>query len=206
MDEVRLALGWGALLPHHLRRMLAPESADDRAVAAAFTRLSSVGWTGAKASDKVDDPLPRVRFVDTVIVSDTPLEASVGVDLATTAVVDRALSLVPGAPGIATLVDEYPGAMRLRVHSPSRQLLVISESNHEGWRVLVDDQPAEILPVHGHLIGVVIEPGDHEVTLRFSPTSVRVGRRVSLVGLVGLLCWGAWEWLRDGADSPEGAA
>jgi len=203
MDEVRLVLGWGALLPRRIVHILGAKTPEERAVADAYIRLSSAGWTSEQAESRVENPLPRVRFVDRALVSDEPLRASTTIDLATTAVVDRPLGLVAGERGSASFVDEQPGAMRMRAHAPTRQLLVVSESYHEGWRALVDGVPAEVVPVHEYLIGVVVESGDHDVRLRFSATSTRVGGLVSLTSLMILLGWGSWDWRRAARASAD---
>jgi len=59
--------------------------------------------------------------------------------------------------------------------SDKTQLLVLSELDYPGWRVYVDDQEREIMPVRDLLRGVEILPGDTIIKFEFNPSSLLWG-------------------------------
>jgi len=142
------------------------------------TRGSPLEWT------EIAEPLPRVRLVSKVVVSANPSEDIETTDLATTALVPEPLDVPEGEPGRATLIERRPGRLRIRTDCGSRQLLVVSESYHRGWRARVDGAARPIHRVYGDFMGCVVEPGTHEVVLRFQPRSLSAGRRLTCLGLV----------------------
>ncbi|HTQ40978.1 MAG TPA: YfhO family protein, partial [Pirellulales bacterium] len=85
------------------------------------------------------------------------------------------------------------------VKSSTLQLLVVGESYHSGWQARVDNQPASVLRTDGDFMGVVIAPGDHEITLKFQPESLHYGRLASGFGLsllVVVMAAAGWPWRR----------
>ncbi|GIW86548.1 MAG: hypothetical protein KatS3mg108_0872 [Isosphaeraceae bacterium] len=183
--------GYAGLIP---RRVL-----DFDTLAAA--RVAGVGWSleyGQGADRRVrwtaiGDPLPRARLLTDVVVSDDPAGQWAWIDPKTVAVVPEAIALDGGSPGTATIVRDEPGRIEVEAESAGRQLLVVAERIHEGWRAEVDGEPAAVLPVYGEFMGVVVKPGRHRVALRFDPESYRVGRWVTLGALcvVGIWALGA---------------
>ena len=47
----------------------------------------------------------------------------------------------------------------MAVATPTRQLLVVSESYHPGWQAAVDGVPQPVLRVNGDFLGCVVGPG-----------------------------------------------
>ena len=86
----------------------------------------------------VPDPLPRARLVSHAVVANLDVAAAqrinVPIDVLTTAVVDQPVDLVPAEAGSARIVVDRPGLVEVQTSAPSRQLLVLSESYHRGWR------------------------------------------------------------------------
>jgi uncharacterized membrane protein YfhO len=80
--------------------------------------------------------------------------------------------------------------MTIETRAESRQLLVVAEGYHPGWRVAVDGASAELLSAYGDLLACVIEPGVHRVELRFAPASVRNGRWLNGLGFLLLVLLG----------------
>jgi hypothetical protein len=105
----------------------------------------------------------------------------------TTALVESPLSLPPGSPGYATLVNDRPGRLEVHVDCPASRLLVISESYHPGWEAMIDGRPERLLRVNGDFLGCVVPGGKHEVRLAFRPASLRWGLFVSCAGLLLML-------------------
>jgi hypothetical protein len=132
------------------------------------------------------DPLPRAHLVCQAQRSDHPRHDLAKIDLTTTALVDTAAEISGDRPGTAEITEDRPGRIEIHAVVDSPQLLVISEHFHAGWRA---DIAGTLRPVHrtnGDFLGVVVPVGEHKVTLRFMPESLRWGRIASLCGL-GLL-------------------
>ncbi|MCC6490754.1 MAG: hypothetical protein IT364_24925, partial [Candidatus Hydrogenedentes bacterium] len=138
----------------------------------------------------VSNPVPRLYLVSEVVVSDSPDEDIRNIDLATTALVERSLTLKEGG-GDVRLLDERHGRVRIQVQTETPQLLVFDESFHRGWKATAfpsdasteNGAPLEILRVNGDFMGVALELGKHEVVFAFEPESFRIGVRLSLVGI-----------------------
>jgi len=143
----------------------------------------------------VPDPLPRVRLVTRARQSDDPARDLRAIDPITTALVTDSLELGGGEVGDVTVPEDVPGALRIEADVPSQQLLVVSERFDPGWQGRVDGRPTEVLAVYGDFIGIVLAPGRHSVTLRFAPTSLRLGRWLSCFGLIAFALLVA-QWLR----------
>ena len=141
--------------------------------------------------------LPRVRLVAGARVSSSPATDIAQVNVAQTALVTRDLRLGGGAAGTARLVTDNPGDIAIEVNAPASQLLVVSESFHEGWRAAIDGAPVDVERVNGDFLGVVVPAGTRAVRLQFRPFHLLMGRFVSVSGLVFglLLLWmGRKDW------------
>ena len=53
----------------------------------------------------------------------------------------------------------------------------------------VDGTPAEALRVNYGFLGVVLEPGSHEIEWRFTPFGLRAGLMISGLAVLILLAW-----------------
>lgn len=89
--------------------------------------LTQNGWAG------VPDPMPRVRLVSQVVVSENVTQAVQRINIATTAVVEKPVDVAPGEAGKAEITTDRPGHIEMKTTAPTRQLLVLSESFHSGW-------------------------------------------------------------------------
>ena len=91
-------------------------------------------------------------------------------------------------PGIFRVVHDRPGDIELAVSTPVEQLLMLTESFHEGWLADVDGRAAPVVRVDGDFLGVLVEPGDNVVRLEFRPRSLRTGIILSGCGVGLMLC------------------
>jgi hypothetical protein len=66
-------------------------------------------------------------------------------------------------------------------------LLIVSEIVADGWQASVDGEEVPILTVHDVLRGVPLTAGDHEITFRYAPPSLRFGLMVSAGAHLALL-------------------
>jgi uncharacterized membrane protein YfhO len=70
--------------------------------------------------------------------------------------------------------------------------LVLAYTHYPGWRATVDGRPTKILRANYAFMALPIEPGEHQVMLRYRPMSLTVGAVVSglsllaVIGIVGL--------------------
>lgn len=135
---------------------------------------------------EVKDPLPRTRLVSRAVISSKPRSEIASLPLETTALVGEDLELSGSAPGRAVLVSDRPGNIMVDTDAPGRQLLVVSETYHPGWRVLMDGRPKRALRVNGDFLGCVVEAGRHSVEFRFSPWSLRWGTGITVIACVAL--------------------
>jgi hypothetical protein len=133
---------------------------------------------------------PRVRLVSRAVPFDvlTDLDA-LGLNAAA---LDEPLELPKSAPGSAHAVADRPGHLVVECRAPAQQLLVTTESFHDGWRATIDGRDAPVVRVNGDFLGCVVDAGKHAVELQFRPRSLLVGEWLSAGGLGLLLCTFAW--------------
>jgi hypothetical protein len=160
-------------------------------------RVAGVEWVRSEEGwQPVPAPMPRVRIVSEAVVSSDPAGALEAIDIGRTAIVQQAVDrlsssgsvrLVPLVP-LVPLINDTPGRIVVHVISPGRSLLVTTESWHAGWTaVRRDGRELRTVRVYGDQLGVVLEPGQGEVVLRFEPSSFRSGVYVSIAGAVLLV-------------------
>jgi len=169
------------------------------------TRVTHDVVGGRSTWVRVPAPLPRVRLLTRDAVSAAPMRDIGAIDLRSTALVPEPLNLAGGGPGSVSIVTDKPGEIDVRAMVPARQLVSLSESWHEGWRVTVDGQPRPLVRVYGDFIGAVVEAGDRDVAFRFQPWSFRVGAWMSAVGLglmIGDLLFTLWRRGRGVSVTP----
>lgn len=85
----------------------------------------------------------------------------------------------------AEILERSPGY--LKIDAEGSGLLVLSEIEYPGWRVLVDGKPEEILRVANLFRGVIIPTGRHEVEFSFNPVSIRIGTALSIMGWLAIM-------------------
>jgi hypothetical protein len=126
------------------------------------------------------EPVARVRLVAESQVSSQPAVDIEQLDVDASALVTRVLGLGGGPVGTVRTVQDDPGEIRVMTRTASRQLLVVSESFDDGWVADVDGVETAVEEVNGDFIGCVVPPGEHQVTLRFSPSYRALGGGISL--------------------------
>ena len=191
LKELHLAGGYVALAPK--RQLAAMSTGHLRAAGVRWVDVSpAVGFPDPQAARwvQVPGPVARVRLVSRVVKSHAPGKDIDGIDLETTALVAEPLQLEEGPPGRASISSDRPGRISIATIATSRQLLVLAESYHDGWRATVDGQDRPVLRVYGDFMGCVVEPGEHAVSFSFEPRSVRLGGWLSTLGIaLMLLSW-----------------
>jgi Bacterial membrane protein YfhO len=141
-------------------------------------RQSPDGWT------RVTDPMPRARLVANARQSERIGSEILHIDPARVALLDRPLDDPSGEPGSARILVDRPGRIDVETSAPGRQLLVLTERFHPGWRATADGRELQTLSVYGTYLGCVVNPGTSRIQLVFAPQSLTVGIAVTLGGLV----------------------
>jgi hypothetical protein len=177
--DQRLVGGYAVLMP---RRALDYERPLVLRIAGASWKRDKDGrWT------PLPGPLPRARLVVHAITRNESGSEIDRVDPVEVAIVRSPLDLAGREPGEASVISDRPGRIQVATRANSRQLLVLSESFHDGWRLTVDGRVAPVVRVYDDFLGAVVGPGSHRVAFDFHPASLRNGIAISAAGLLLLL-------------------
>jgi hypothetical protein len=132
---------------------------------------------------RVPNRTPRARLVTRALRSDNPREDIELTDVSSVALVASPLDLRDSEPGQATISNDRPGSIDVLTSAPSKQLLIVSESYHQGWQAKLDGRPVPIIRVYGDFMGCLVEQGQHRFELRFRPRSRIIGTWLSATAL-----------------------
>jgi hypothetical protein len=186
LKDLQLSRGYVALLP---RKELDPYK---------FSAIRITGATWARVDlgpDKMDQwvslngSLPRVKLYCRATASNDVNSQIDKIDLKTTALVSKEISLTGDIPGEAKIVREVPGEIEIAANVNSRQLLMISESFHPGWHVDVNGERREVIQVFGDYMGCILDPGIHKVRFLWNFTSLMIGKSISIVIGLAMFIW-----------------
>lgn len=173
------ALDYTQILPLQLAGVTWRETRVSAGPQLAVAKESGVDWVPLSAS------FPRARLLTKDRTSDDPMSELDDLDLNEWAVLEGILNLGGGDPGSVQILDDRPGEIRLRLEGvKSRQILLVAESYHSGWKARSGGRELLSFPVYGDLLGCVVEPDCTEVTMEFRPESFLGGVRLSLAGIV----------------------
>ena len=98
--------------------------------------------------------------------------------------------VVGDGDGEATPIAYAPTETAWSVVTASGGYLVNTDAYYPGWRVYVDDRPAPLYRANVAFRAVLVPPGQHTVTFRYEPRSMRVAFAVSALAaclIVGML-------------------
>lgn len=101
-----------------------------------------------------------------------------------------------GAGGTAVITERRDGYWQIATDSPGASLLVLSETDYPGWRVLVDGRPAQSLTAYTTVRAVCVPAGAHTVAWSFVPLVYAWGGLLTLMGL-GLVGTAVWQARRE---------
>ena len=146
-------------------------------------RLGGVEWVLRNGTwIAVPDPFPRVRVLAEARRSARPQADVRTTDLSRVALTSIEIpALDQEGSGDARIVLDQPGRLQVDVVARGRLLLVTTESYHSGWTATAEDRDLATVAVNGDFLGVILEPGEYRVDLRFNPASARTGIAISLV-------------------------
>jgi hypothetical protein len=167
------------------------------ALPAPFEAMAPLGTGSGVTIHRLEGAAPSVRVATRLFTAVTfddvvPRQLRPDFDLRTDAVVlESAPSHGVPLPSSAEVIEERATLLRARIVAPAPALVVWSRTFFGAWRARVDGQPADIRVADGHLVGVPVSAGAHEVEIRWSSGPLIVGAFVSLAALAiaGLLRW-----------------
>ena len=175
---LRCVNGYVGLRPHDL---IDPKSKVYREIAGVTTSYTPRYQRGSKH----DNAQPRMRLVTKAITQQDITTQLQSIDLTTTAIVDRDISLdTQTSPGTVHIATEKNGYIKVNVRAPGKQLLVFSERYHSGWEAFVAGKPRPIVKVYGSFIGCVVDVQDQEIEFYFRPQSYHCGKWICLIGIL----------------------
>jgi hypothetical protein len=88
------------------------------------------------------------------------------------------------SPSVIRITRYEPCQVEVEAEMTASGLLILSDTYYPGWKVTVDGQPASLLRVNYALRGVYLPAGEHQVMLRFVPTSFWIGLTLTATVLV----------------------
>ena len=155
--------------------------------------LAGVDWVYERDTwTRVPNPMPRARLLTAVRQSRRPDVEVLTIDVAHEALVTTPIAPLDGSPGTARVLVDRPGAIAVRTHADGRQLLTLTERFLYGWRATEDGRPIDVVASYGYFVGAVVSPGDHVVRFEFAPESYRLGRQLTMAGVVLLVLACGW--------------
>jgi hypothetical protein len=131
------------------------EIAPDQALLERLTSADFNPWTTAL----LEEPLPAG---EAAALADAPLRS----------------------PSAVCITRYEPCRVEVEAEMTSPGLLILSDTYYPGWKVTVDGQPASLLRVNYALQGVYLPAGEHQVMLRFVPTSFWIGLTLTAMVIV----------------------
>ncbi|MGA3188013.1 MAG: YfhO family protein [Bryobacteraceae bacterium] len=82
-----------------------------------------------------------------------------------------------------------PSYVRIQAQMQCRGMVILTDTWFPGWSATVDGKRAKIERAYGMVRGVVVDPGDHTIEMRYRPWSVYIGAASSLLA-VGIVILG----------------
>jgi uncharacterized membrane protein YfhO len=100
------------------------------------------------------------------------------------------------AQGRPAQVEEIgPNALRITAEADRPSYLVVNDFYHRGWAAWVDGKPSPVYIANAIFRAVPLEPGMHQVEMRFQPLSHLMGAVVSAFSLLAALVLIQWSFL-----------
>ncbi len=135
--------------------------------------------------------------------ADTEIEAILGLNPLTTAVIDKRFSehlegkrFLADSTSTIQLTEYQPNHLTYQYNSGAEQLAIFSEIYYrDGWKAYVDGKEEPHFRANYILRAMILPAGNHKVEFRFEPDSFKTGNRVSLGGSILLILALGGIWL-----------
>jgi hypothetical protein len=152
------------------------------------------------------DALPRAYLVSNYMVAQNEKESLQAMRDNLPALLRNMVVLENGAPSFEPVeMDGRPGTAKitkydingidLDVNAGAPGLLVLTDSYYPGWMAYVDGAEKPIWRANSLFRAVEVPPGEHTVSFRYRPASLRWGSIISLTALLIMAMGIVAEWL-----------
>lgn len=74
-----------------------------------------------------------------------------------------------------------------QIKNDVKQVLYFSIPYSDGWKVYDNDVMVDTYKVQGGFIGIILEPGEHYITLQFTPVGFKYGAYSTIIGVLGMI-------------------
>ena len=81
------------------------------------------------------------------------------------------------------------GKFEMKIDSESGGFLVVSENYYPGWKAEIDGERTKVFRTNYTLLGIMVPPGNHMVTLNFFPDSLLISILVSIASFLLFLLY-----------------
>ncbi len=95
----------------------------------------------------------------------------------------------PPIPVEVTVSRNDPDQLVATLDAPSAGVLVWSRSYFPAWRATVDGQPVDQLIAEGHLVGVAVEKGPHQVRIVWPRWPLEAGAAAAAIAAAVAIAW-----------------
>ncbi len=104
------------------------------------------------------------------------------------------------AGGSVQVLSYQPNAIQIKTSSVTEALLFLSDTYYPGWRAFVDNAPVPIYKADYAFRAVRVPKGNHTVNLVYTPDSLALGIKVSIIslGLTGIILVAVWKKQKTG--------
>lgn len=92
--------------------------------------------------------------------------------------------------GKVSLIDYDWERVDFEAEIKSSALMVLTDTWYPGWKVYVDSKEEKIIRTNYIFRGVWLEPGNHQISFRFENILVKIGKILSVIGIVSIVFWG----------------
>jgi hypothetical protein len=138
--------------------------------------------------------LPRAFFVSNVVAAEDDASVVAAIqqtDVRETAVVARPVPAgksTPNASDKVEIIRSAAGTLDIAARNVEPRFLLVSEVWHPGWSAQVDGQAATLVRTDIALLGLWLQPGEHQIQIRFWPPGLTVGLTITGITIAGVLC------------------
>lgn len=127
---------------------------------------------------------PQVEFVPN---RNAALSALTTLDPAKIAIIEGPAQNLSPSVQHAEIIGYTGDSYRVKYSASANSLLRIAVPYYPGWAAAVDGEETAIVPVDEALMGVLVPPGDHEVTLEFHAQRFLLGLSLSFAGVIAVV-------------------
>jgi Bacterial membrane protein YfhO len=142
---------------------------------------------------------PRTFFAQTAFHASSPQQAMAALLDSSVDLRDRSVFESPRAspPPVAThlapgdacrIIQDKPEQIVIDSQSASPRMLVLEDRMDDGWKVSIDDKPAEALTANYLFRGVFVPAGHHTVEWTYQAPGLFAGFVISATTILGLVC------------------